>query len=697
MLGALWRLLIDLISGVPSPEGPTPSLKEILSAGWKWFIDAIAGVPARDLQSPLGGVELKAAEKEQGSDQGSTGVSGDRPITNAAQDRFGITDFANTIADGLAGMREPHGIVVGLEGRWGIGKSGVVNLVRQRLSETAGDVQVVIFNPWWFTSANDLTAVFFGEIAAALGGSFSGTLKSSLRALGLRLGRHSGFMGGLVDLATTGVPHGLSRSAIESVAGLAHADRSVTEEHEALAAALANQRRRVLVIIDDLDRIPASQALEMIKLVKAAGQLPNVMYLMVYDREIVDRALTKLSPEEGPEYLEKIVQVSFSEPPANREDLRGWLFEGLGRVFGVAETGPENHFPNLYYSLVDPCLRSPRDVVRLLNAVSITWPAIAKAANSADLLALEALRLFKPSVHSAIQTYSDVVLRGVIDGLIPMDYKAEDLDRILLSGVPNNEMSELRDGLSRLFPMLSRQWAGRTIGSGEEDEWRRHRRVCSETCFDMYFRLSASDRGGVLEQVAEILDIETGPELLVDVFRKAAQTTRPSDGTMAAVLLEELRAQAGEVEQARVVQILTSLFEVADDLIVAKDESWDLFPLDNGRRLHWLIDALVRDKYQDDEALRDEILETALSRSALGWAAELVTRCVKQHDPEEKDRDVRLVSAECATSACPNARPARRSGGGWRTADRSKHCRNAGSMDVLGWRRTRPGRTRLGR
>jgi predicted KAP-like P-loop ATPase len=590
-----------------------------------------------------------SSEFGQSTDPGiNGGVAGDRPISDAAQDRFGAVDFANALAAALRGIRKPHGTVLGLEGQWGSGKSGVVNLVTKRLSATANDVHVIVFNPWWFTNANDLTAVFFGEIAAALGGSFSGNVKSSLRALGLRLGQHSGLIGNVVDFAAIGVPSGLSRSAIESVSSLVNADRSVTEEHAALASALANQRRRILVIIDDLDRIQGAQALEMIKLVKAAGQLPNVMYLLVYDRKILDRALANLAPEEGPQYLEKIVQASFSVPPANREDLRRWLFEGLGRVFGVAETGPKTHLPNLYYSLVDPCLHSPRDVVRLLNAVSVSWPAISKVANAADLLSLEALRLFKPSVYSAIQTHRDVVLKGEKRGPIPIDNTAEDLDRILLAGVPDRDKSELRDGLSRLFPMLSRQWADLTYGSDFADEWRRDRRVCSETYFDFYFRFSIAEQNSILERVAEILAPETAPARIIEIFLDMVGTIRTAGGTMAAVLLEELRARGDKIDESRLQPLLGALFEVADRLMVPEDESWTLFSVDNERRLHWLANALVRDRFRDDEARRDEILEPVISTAALGWAADFVTRCVKNHDPAEGDTSVALVSKQCA-------------------------------------------------
>jgi predicted KAP-like P-loop ATPase len=549
------------------------------------------------------------------------------------------------LANALEGMSRPYGTVVGLQGSWGSGKSGVVNLVRARLQDPSNDIDIVSFNPWWFSKVDDLTPVFFSEVAAALPASGTEAIKSKLRGLGAKLGRHAGLFGGALDAVSAGATGGLGGSGMAALAELINPDRSVTEEHAALAEALSTQKRRILVVIDDLDRLDAGQILEMLKLVKSAGQLPNVMYLLVYDRAIVDHVLTELAPGEAPQYLEKIVQATFSLPPALAEDLREWLFAALGKIIGVAEAGPEKHFYNLLQSVVLPTIKSPRDAVRLANVLSATWPAVSEVANAADFVAIETLRLFYPSVHEAIQRNRALVL-GEKQGIEADKTSAEELDELLLDGVNRDRLKDLRYGLALLFPKLAGPWENYYFGDDPSDAWRRDRRICSETYFYIYFRLSGGEQGAVLQKVERLLGAMDDKAEMVALLRTSASTSRPKGGTMAAVLLEELKARAPDIDKSKTPALVQALFEAADDLMVPEDERWELIRENNERRLHWLINRLVWQRFEENE--RDKIFSSALQTASLQWAADFVTRCVKQHDEHKERSDSPLVSRDCA-------------------------------------------------
>lgn len=57
--------------------------------------------------------------------------------------------------------------------------------------------------------------------------------------------------------------------------------------------ALAEQPRRFPVVIDDIDRLSPDEALLIFRLVKSAGRLPNVMYLLVYDRQLAEKIVSE--------------------------------------------------------------------------------------------------------------------------------------------------------------------------------------------------------------------------------------------------------------------------------------------------------------------------------------------------------------------------------------------------------------------
>src|SRR6185437_3942004 len=86
---------------------------------------------------------------------------------------------------------------------------------------------------------------------------------------------------------------------------------SLAELKQSIAADMATLDRPVIIAIDDIDRLTFSEIREVFQLVKANADFPNLIYLLMFDREVVSRALDSVSAGRGNEFLEKIVQVLF--------------------------------------------------------------------------------------------------------------------------------------------------------------------------------------------------------------------------------------------------------------------------------------------------------------------------------------------------------------------------------------------------
>src|SRR5438132_894179 len=90
----------------------------------------------------------------------------DNPIKNAGDDTLGRTPVAQAFAKEILELDCAEGIVVGVLGAWGSGKTSFINLARDELEGSAA--AVVDFNPWMFSGAEQLLRSFFNEIAAQL-------------------------------------------------------------------------------------------------------------------------------------------------------------------------------------------------------------------------------------------------------------------------------------------------------------------------------------------------------------------------------------------------------------------------------------------------------------------------------------------------------------------------------------------------
>jgi len=93
------------------------------------------------------------------------------------------------------------------------------------------------------------------------------------------------------------------------------------------------------------------------------------MYLLVFDRELAEKAVTEMYPSEGPHFLEKIIQASFELPLPARDDLNTAALSQIETLCGpLIDRDQLLRFMNMFYDAVSPYLNTPRDLTRLSNA-----------------------------------------------------------------------------------------------------------------------------------------------------------------------------------------------------------------------------------------------------------------------------------------------------------------------------------------
>lgn len=557
----------------------------------------------------------------------------DQPISKPAEDRFGIDPFATAIAKSILKIKSPAGSVIALNGPWGSGKSSAVNLIRHHLLEAAeeGEISIIDFTCWWFRGEEALALAFFRELYAGLSPTLGDKLKQSLPKLGARLLKAGSVLGGAADLAGASGVGAVAGSAMEWIGGLIQQEESVEKLHASLSKELAEQPRRFLVVIDDIDRLSPDEALLIFRLVKSVGRLPNVMYLLVYDRQLAEKIVSERFPSEGPHYLEKIVQAAFELPDPAAVDVRRQLLDQIGAICGEIPDERMLRFMNLFHEGVAPEMRTPRDVSRLINSLAVTWPAVAGEVDTADFVALEVIRLLHPDVYRAVRQRKEMLCGATDRDHGRKEEIAGQYESIFLASCSGEGRERVRRTLMRIFPALEGIWGNTYYSSNQQ--WSEHRRVCSSTYFDAYFRfslgtdiLSISEINGLIERAGE-------PDFIKASMREAASTVRPSGGTKAAVFLDELEIHARRVEVANVPLLIKALFEVSDEIDVDADRGGAFTMLDNSLRIHWLIRSLTRDRLSPPE--RSKAYLSACEVASLGWLADFSDSAWADYHPRE--------------------------------------------------------------
>ena len=559
----------------------------------------------------------------------------DQPISMPSEDRFGVDPFAAALAKSILKIKSPTGSVIALNGPWGSGKSSALNLIRHHLEGAVkgGDIAIIDFTCWWFRGEEALALAFFRELYAGLSPTLGEKLKKSLPKLGARLLKAGAVLGGAADLAGAGGAGSVAGGAMEWLGGLIQQEEGVEKLHADLSKALAEQPRRFLVVIDDIDRLSPDEALLIFRLVKSVGRLPNVMYLLVYDRQLAEKIVSETFPSEGPHYLEKIVQAAFELPEPMITDVHRQLLAQIGTICGDLSEERLLRFMNIFYEGVAPEMRTPRDVARFTNSLAITWPAVAGEVDTADFVALEVLRLLHPEIYRAVRQNKDRLCRLGGSERDDRGARAKEYEDLLLRSSVGAQRERLRNTMMRMFPVLEAVWENRHYGGDFGRQWASERRVCSASHFDAYFRFAVGAEVLAAAELDALIARAHDSAFIAAEMRSAAMLVRPAGGTKAAVILDEINLHAERVDKAHVQPLLTGLFAVADEINVEADRGGAFSMASNEMRLHWLLRSLTRDRFMLNQ--RSAIYVAACQTASLGWLASFADSAWADYHPRE--------------------------------------------------------------
>lgn len=351
----------------------------------------------------------------------------------AETDALGRIHFARSLAQSLVSVGSDDGLVVGIEGSWGTGKSTVIGFIKKHLTESCdADSRPIIveFNPWMVSNSGAMVDALVTQIAVALHvtlGALEEKLKVGEKLLGyIGLIKHFkylkyvpgiNFAGHIAqdtaEFASTlaeGV-EGARKAAEEVEKLLPHLD--LAKKKAEVAEALRKLNRSIVVIVDDLDRLPEDEVRLVVQTIKAVADFPRTTYLLAYDREIVANALGSGVPDKGRSYLEKIVQVAYPIPPLFRYQLRSFLDTKLHDLFeaiGIELREYESTIYGAATELVSRIVRHPRDIVRLMNRLLLSLPATRGEVNAIDVIVFEALSQRFPDLRDAVHQHPTIFI-----------------------------------------------------------------------------------------------------------------------------------------------------------------------------------------------------------------------------------------------------------------------------------------------
>jgi hypothetical protein len=405
----------------------------------------------------------------------------DDPITTDGEDLLGRSDFAHRLADEIISLPGKGSFVFGLVARWGEGKTSVLNLIKRKL-ELHTDIIIVDFNPWYFANQAGILEAFYGSIERAIEErfllpSFKRRIRQYLKTLSIGL-EHKPFS---LDLELPENPEHL---------------------REELEGFIARTGARLVILVDDIDRLDHDLALGALALTRLSARFENTIFLLAIDPNELEK--NKI----GSDFLSKIIQKPIVLPPAELRDIdEFFLFSDGKKVSAIDmlldQLGVSSERKSQFHNEIDMfygqnlrgAFLTLRDVKRFLNVLRPSLAPVIEEVKLSDFFLLTVLQVFAPEIYKDIwenrQYYlqNAIALEGFRFSYFESDKEArkkqiQDRMESMLAGKSVRE--DIKVVLVSLFPDVATA-LGSMIARIHQQRWGQEQRLSDPVSFPRYF------------------------------------------------------------------------------------------------------------------------------------------------------------------------------------------------------------------
>lgn len=529
-------------------------------------------------------------------------LSSDSPIKTKEGDLLNRYQFASSLGKALLDWKNEEGIVIGLYGKWGSGKSSVINLavefIKKETSKKKNNSPIIIrFNPWNFTEQNQLITIFFTEIAKVINYYDKG---KDAKKVGKKLITYSKFFT-VLSLVPGLDPYAKIVEKVFKQVGETTKEwgelqtKNLEQYKEELDNSISKLGRKIIIVIDDIDRLNPKEIKQIFQLVKQNANFPNTMYLLALDQQKVVEQI-----QEDIEFLEKIIQVGFHIPSVEDIRLKKILFSELDQILKPfpEELWSDQRWNEVFHAGYKNLFDSVRKIKRYINSLRFNINIISSEVNPLDFFVIEAIRVFYPSFYEDVARNKELFVgKTFLDNDRDRESRKQQFENIFNLITDEGDRRIVKSLTFQLFPQVEGVYRNQT--TNEQDDWFKEKRVCSEDRFGNYFYLSLPE-GEISQQEMDVIVNSSGnPEKLKAILENLLKENRIRR------CLERLPEFIDKVPSKNVYTFVLAFFNISDSISRQREGDLDFGPeIQVARLAYHLIKKLdIKDRANTLEKL----------------------------------------------------------------------------------------------
>lgn len=421
----------------------------------------------------------------------------DKPITTCNEDKLDRTNFVDSLANDIINYKDKESLTIGLYGKWGSGKTSILNLVENKLKEKK--YKIIKFNPWNFKDQDELIQAFFKEMYQQLNYVDESKFFTKFSFFFSRIFHLLSFCKYIPNVAPYAV---VLAPLIKEYATLLNNltyKKSLEEVKRKIETALRKinkkkQNKKIIVFIDDIDRLNDKEITQIFQLSKLVANFENVIYILSFDKDVVVSALKESQKDYASNYLDKIIQVPLKVPEVSLFKVQNILIDSLNKVIKNVREFESYRNGELTYTGFWMQFKNIREVNRFLNIFNFKFESLKENVDFHDFCIITLLEIKYPEVYQFILQQKDEII-GDYSLYSSRDKEQKGVEKIItnfLEGVISNYNTEdnkfICESLKFLFPKIrtcSNSYSAYTHVTAQESKVRGY--IHSQSNFDYYF------------------------------------------------------------------------------------------------------------------------------------------------------------------------------------------------------------------
>ena len=429
----------------------------------------------------------------------------DSPIKDLGEDYLQQEKFVNRLKSVITDYNSQDSLTIQLRGEWGSGKSSVLNMLKNSLEEDSEKGPLVMyFNPWNFSTKNELIKSFFKELSVIFKenmgdeefsklNDYLNLIMSSVVSLTPLFGADSFFS--IIANIFSNILIWISKRSVD--------EKNLVDVKNKLNSLLIKNNRKIVVMVDDIDRLTNIEIEQVFQLTKSIADFSNMIYILAYDEKYAITALENNGIHQPKEYIKKINQLQLDIPKTNKLNLKEIFFERISEIIKKNHLNFDYYIiEDIYYSYLTNYFSTIRDINRYLNTLSFYLPLIKERVYINDFLRLTILQVFEYDIYLKIKNNPEMFVESydfdyLISNHIPSIYyvhekKAKEFYEELYKLADNEEI--VKKILYGLFPkLLYLEQNDKFKFKFNDSEYITDFRIASSRSFNYYFTFNNID------------------------------------------------------------------------------------------------------------------------------------------------------------------------------------------------------------